>query len=199
MHIAHVDEVAKMAGSLWELHPNSGFRSFVKAKLAAEMQTAVDVEELQACLRRSTTPLGKLWLWRQLELTQVASDVYTGLPNGLLRLPLLSDRLQTPELVLVGGLDYRVIDDVVEFRPNILEGDVTLWGHFVLTDERWLDDLWGSVLGLTHPSTEAYRQLLNLLYEHLLTNTDNSQACRDLLSLLPDINQPRVHELLERG
>lgn len=128
------------------------------------------------------------------------------LPDKLVRAPLVCNRLRTPTRTLTENVDYLLLPEheAVLFRDNpfddpdlvvspvmdeqgvVIDTTATLWifrGEF---DERWLDRHLGSLLGLRHASTPAYRQLLNALLDAVIMGTARKQI-EDIVAALTGV------------
>jgi hypothetical protein len=135
-------------------------------------------------------------------------------PAALRSAPLLADRITSPRVTLLHGVDFVLRggglwfrdnpfdDDAVE-KVNVFEGgevvdrEVRLWLH----NSGWERDnvhlQFGYVLGLKLPSTRTYRDLVNAVFDALVEGT-SARSVQELFSACCDVPLARGNETVER-
>lgn len=101
-------------------------------------------------LRKSL--LGSTWKWSCLDPT---------VAETLLSIPRLQDSISEPSILLYEGTDYRVGGSTIRFQEP---PGVALWAEYVGYDERYIDDNFGSNVGLSDASSDQYKARVRGLY-----------------------------------
>lgn len=114
------------------------------------------------------------------------------LPPGLVALPLLCNRISAPSLNLVGGLDFLLENGSIIFRENPFDSplilketlftdnvasdrQLTLWGTRASFDLQQIYQQFGYVLELNLPTSQPYKDLINVVFDSLGTGTTAQQ------------------------
>lgn len=148
---------------------------------------------------------------------QFGDSLIWRLPEGVVDVQTISDRIQSPELILLQGLDFQILRqgpqafvqffrDPFEqgFSVQELDGDqlLDLWLNSVAYDEQWIFRHWGYVLGIYSQSSESFKQLINAIFD-CLTNGSSHQ---NLLRLLEGatgtrtaVKQETVEQVIQFG
>jgi len=105
------------------------------------------------------------------------------LPANLKKITALFNRITTPSLSLLQGIDYEIVDSSIVFKQNpfsnplipqrpiygadskITSYEIGLWGFSGEFDDAFLFNNFGYVLDLKLPSTESSKGLINALFD----------------------------------
>jgi hypothetical protein len=185
-----------LAGTFWSQLEDPAFMHMLVAKDLMERQTEADADVLTACMGRETTPLYRKLLLQPLTLrrSERKSEWEWPLPEKLKAVPVITNKLTNPTLVWIDNLDYVLTAQTIRFRENpfkhlyqhsvhdaaghVTDHEVVLWMHDASYDENYLSDLWGAAVGLSAPSSEEFRELLEIMYEAMLGGTSRAHIER---------------------
>jgi len=182
-------KLRELLGPMWfDVYADGDMlRTMVRANADLHAQDRQAMNEIRDCLNLETMPLGRLQQWRLLKLMErkMTSGRPTGghvfyLP-GVIRLPLIMNRVSDASLVLFDEIDYKIRGDEIIFKENPFENPKIAWemtpecGENYRTayvwafrgeyDRAWLHDYHGHGLGFdgvtSRPiSSEQYRRQL---------------------------------------
>jgi len=188
-----------LLGSFWSglYDGRDVVQKLCEARAEVEQQNWLNLMEAVRSFSRYEVPIfhkrnWHLWVIKQSEWD---GDVWEG-PPGLDSAPAITNRLADPSVVLTSGTDYFVTlasdgsgDCRVEFasdpfdnplwgtRPvfdadgNQSDTELFLWVFRGDFDLKQVYDHWGYVLGLSLQSSEAYRDLLNSIFDAVAGGT----------------------------
>lgn len=136
-------------------------------------------------------------------------------PVGIARLGFLSDLLERPSVVLFPDIDFTLDPsrDAIVFDRNpfaderlrqeavfengvVVDYAITLWMKSPEYDEEWLRKLWGYIVEVYEDSSEAYRSLLNAVFDALVGGGVASPIY-DMLTMTTDIPLAKHKETIE--
>ncbi len=193
-----------LAGTFWtDFYNDDLFKNLLVARQIAEEQTTEDLRVLKNIGTRKTTPLCEKIGWYPLSVSRVSGKFAMQLPDGLVKVPVLVDRLTDPNHILLDGLDYTVESGCIRFKPDPFlyidtpEEEITFWIRNAEFDTRLLADCWGSVLGIDLPSTEEARELLCTVYDAIIGGTSVFHI-RKLVGLLNGQPVTNDYETVEK-
>lgn len=128
-----------------------------------------------------------------------------GLPEAVVDVRLIFNRITEPSLTFVHGLDFDLDNDfgVVRFRSNpfdhplvaitdvtngsaVVDREAVLWLYRSQRDRQYLHEQYGYVVGLPNVSSEAFKTLLNGVYDGLVQGTSR-RAVETVLSALTGV------------
>lgn len=184
-----------LLGSFWSglYHGRDVVQKALEARAEVEQQHYLNLMEAVRSFSRYEVPIFHKQNWHlhvikrseNLGMVMPAWDV----PPDLVGLPLVMNRLADPSVVLSAGTDYHLADGTLVFktdpflnplwgtRPvfdadgNEADTELFLWFFRGDFDFRQVYDHWGYVLDLKLDSSEAYRDLLNALFDAITGGT----------------------------
>lgn len=207
-----------------------------------EEQNRQNWQEARDCAVRAKTPIWHTEHWRVVTIRESAMGrralrygdgatygggyVYGGnlesnrylvpLPAGVVHVPLITNRITEPSLVLVHGADYSIDqtngylelladpfdNPALAIRPvfsgdTVIDHELDLLFYYAREDRRYLDQHWGYVLDLSLPSSEAYRQLLNTVLDALVEGS-SLQHLHQLIEAVTGVPLAAGSETVER-
>ncbi len=180
-----------IAGSFWsDINTDPFVDTYLAAKDQIEKQVQQDLIEFRDCASRETTPLYHRCLIQSLTLrkTQQLYDNNWQAPKQLVNVGSITDKICEPTQIWLDKIDFTLQNGVISFREDPFAGrfdvraihasdgqnvdtEVTLWLNDADYDEGYLNDMWGAAIGLTAPSSEAYRTLLCTVYDAMMSGT----------------------------
>jgi hypothetical protein len=193
----YIDNAAilKLGGSFWkDINTNKLFDDIVVARSLLEQQADEDVDLLVACTSRDTIPIGRKILFQPIKLLRSAGKVQKIDPQ-LVTIPMIVDQITKPTLTLISGSNYAVEKGEIHFDNNLfdtellrtgildeegneVDQEITLWGINCLKDEYLLADCWGAPFKLEAPSSPEFAELLRIVYDAMLTGTNETLLYR---------------------
>jgi len=170
------DAVLGLLGSLWTDYygGSAPLAAMAQANLELVRQQHQNLHEVVACVSRLTVPLYHTERWTLLELSREdQSGLSFPKPEGLVGLPLLSNRMTAATCVLHEGIDYTVSDIAITFEedpfsdPRIPQmGDtVFLWGFGGQFDREYVYKHFGYILGLKGETSQRYKDTINAIMD----------------------------------
>lgn len=205
-------ELLSLLGSFWSRAFDDAqvASSFVFARAQAEQQLKQNFQELVDALNEKTCPVFHRQLWYELSVSKAAVEARIAVygragnygegrqygvpsvvdykrlpvPADLVYVPVITNRIQEPGLVLIDGIDYTLESGELVFRENLFdnpnvriepvfsEGEVVdqelrIWLCQSDWDKQQLYQHFGYVLGVNYPSDDTYKQFIVLLLEAL--------------------------------
>lgn len=190
-----MNKLISYSGSFWsEINEDKLYDTVVHARAETERQTTLDANTLSACITRETTPLYRTVLLQPITLrkSEVYPDNTWRLKENLVGIPYITDKIVSPQVLLLHGFDFKVQDGTVTFRDNpfnssftphplhddhgnVRDEAITVWVHNADYDEHYLSDIWGAPFGIHAPSSEEYRDLLCALHAITMHGTTRRQ------------------------
>lgn len=209
-------------GSFWS-HVYAGreqVTDLIAARLLAAKDTYAAIERLCAATSRYTVPVFATQEWSPLLLRESTyQDFSVPRPAKLAEAAILVNRMTAPSVVWVRNLDFWLTDTTIRFRENpfaddrvpkqpiydsqgqIIDHEALLWIAGGKYDEDTLYQQYGYAINLRIPSSEAAKQLLNVIYDSLVGGT-TELSIRRLFSLATGVpiveNAAEVVELVTR-
>ena len=208
-------------GSLWaDLYDgNDVTETYVYGLAQLERQAFDDMREAAACISRQTTPVFHQERWTELVIrkSQRNSDtnllryssgatygngsIYGGTRVSALSaypidavicgVPMISNRITQPSLLLFAGIDYVVEphSGVLVFRDDpftnplfvanevyddagaVVDHEISMWLYHAQIDRKYLFTTWGYPWGIEMQSSETYKKFLNYLWDAVVGGT----------------------------
>lgn len=136
------------------------------------------------------------------------------LPADLVEIPVILNRISDASLTWIDGVDYMVREGVLFLRRNPFDNDrivirdvfennvsvdreVGLWVYRGSFDRETVFNQFGYVLGRKLPSSEAYRDFVNAIFDGIVQGT-SQRATQAALSALCDVSLVReAYETVE--
>jgi len=201
------NNVLALLGSLWSrTHPGRHvLLRIVQANLELQLQQRQDLEETVSCLSRYDIPVYHTENWIPV---RICSEVGTTgcvctLPEGVVEVPILQNRIASPSVVLFDGLDYSVragmlvfkrspfsdaaIPQSSEIRPGAAAiREITLWAYKAKIDRKHVLQQFGAIAELPQPRNipaETYKQLVNAVID-VMTRGTSTAAVKAAVALL---------------
>lgn len=175
--------IQQLAGSFWtKIHKDPVYTSLIAAHEEVSKQATLDLELLKACAGRDTTPIYRRILLQPLEIKRSSNEWLV--PKEIVEVSIITDRITNPTIVWLNNMDFVIDNGAINFRIDPFsvldeEGDsITLWMQQVDIDEGYLNDIWGTPIGISAPSSKEYREILCLLYDAMLGGTSRGHVER---------------------
>lgn len=187
-----------LLGSFWSsiYEGRDVVRKFTEARAEVEQQNWLNLMEAVRSFSRYEVPIFHTQNWylhiiRKNE--QRLGELTWPCPSNLHHVPLIMNRIADPSVVLTAGLDYTITNGTITFKNDpfsnpswgtrpILDGDdqpdceLFLWLFRGKFDWKTVYNHWGYVLGLSLDSSEAYRDLLNAIFDAIVGGTAYDQV-----------------------
>ena len=177
-------KVLELLGALWSKNYNSKApRTSVEANLRLLEQAQIDLQEAIDCTDRHTVPLWHREKWVALRINEAeGKDGAYPIPEGLVELPLLMNRITSPSLVWHCGIDFELRGAISftrcpfeeELLPSVGEAgqrELILWGFEGKFDRRYLFRHFGRILDLEMPTSQQYKDILNAIFDILASGS----------------------------
>lgn len=101
---------------------------------------------------RGKSMAAQSWNWRFLD---------PSFSETVLSIPRIQDQITNPTALLTEGTDYRVVESTILFQEPPEEG---LWAEYVAFDEQYIQNNFGTNVGLLGDSSEQYKARVRGLY-----------------------------------
>ena len=179
MHEFHLkNKILGLLGTLWEKNyaNNAAFHTVVEANLDLFAQAKIDAQEAVDCVDRHTVPLFHTELWLPIRIRE-GKELQIA---NLRELPLLCNRLTSPSLVWHSGIDYEVTsnghisfkrdpvaDPLVPVDDENGYREAVLWGYAAKFERNYMADHFGYLVALENSSSQAYKDLLNAIFDQM--------------------------------
>lgn len=187
-----------LLGTLWAqtYAGRDAVGALVAARGEAEQQAWLDLMETVRAFSRYEVPVFHRRNWYLHVVSRSAAleaNPAWAVPADLVKAPMIVNRLADPSVALTAGTDYHLIDGVLFFRddpfadgrwgtrPVFTDGvqtdtELFLWVFRGEFDLERVYTQWGYVLGLALASSEAYRDLLNALFDSVVSGAGLAQV-----------------------
>lgn len=187
-----------LLGSFWSNTYDGAdqVRSTVEGRADLERQNWLNLGEAVRAFSRYEVPIfheqnWHLWVIRDSERSGL--NVWKS-PAGIVSAPLLMNGLLDPSVVVSAGVDYEIGAGSIQFWSdpfedprwgtspvfdsdgNQVDTELYLWVFRGTFDWRKVYDHWGYVLGLKLDSSEAYRDLLNAVFDAVAGGTGEREV-----------------------
>ncbi len=169
-------------------------QKLLEARAEVEQQNWLTLMEAVRAFSRYEVPIFHTANWHLHVIAQGAAtaELTWAAPPLLAEAPAIYNRLADPSVALTGGTDFTLEDGSLVFRedpfanplwgtrPVFVDGEQTdtelfLWVFRGSFDFNLVYEHWGYVLGLALDSSEAYRDLLNAVFDALAGGTGLEQ------------------------
>jgi hypothetical protein len=179
----------KLSGSFWNgICDTSVVKDLIVARTLNEHQTVRYLEELKQSLSRHKSPITRRQLIYPIDVVGNTIEV----PN-LLRAPLITSAIVHPVIALTEITDYVLHNQVITFHK---EQNRRLYLNNAEFDEDLLNTRYGAILGLNAKTSVKYQQLLNIVFDAIITGTTNFQLLQ-LISILYNCPIAKDNETVE--
>lgn len=136
------------------------------------------------------------------------------LPSPIVNIPLIFNRISAPSVTLVNGIDYIIQDGFIVFRANpfnnelipqatvfadgaAVDATLVLWCFRAQEDRQYVYEQFGYVLGVQLPSSEDYKELVNALFDALVSGS-TANVVRDVWSAVTGVKLAAGNETVEQ-
>lgn len=179
------NKLLALLGNLWSKnYAQPANLTTAECNLDLFEQERIDLQEMLACVNRHKIPLWHNELWVPLHIQEGRT---AELPANLVALPLLTNRITSPSLVWHAGIDYElqrsnekteIVFKLSPFDEALLPSigeigarEVFLWGYAGKFDFQYLFEHLGIILDLKLPTSQQYKDTLNIICDILSFGT----------------------------
>lgn len=185
----NVATLMPLLGSFWtETYGGNKFSiDYLRGACLEEQQRINDFLECQNTIGRFTCPVGHIVGWYKLTISLddatfgSGTEVSFPIPEDVLAIPVLTDAILSPLVILTDLIDYRVdrTTHTITFasspfsNPDLSpqDGKLVLWGMRVMTDRGYLFNHFGSIINVEAPASRNYQNLINAYLDAVSAGT----------------------------
>lgn len=198
---AQVNKILALTGPAWSKHFNRPevLKSTIAGLLELDRQAQQDLAEGLACRDRYRVPVYHTQHWVPLPIVRVGGNSLTfHIPEQLVSLPLIVNRINHPSLLWQEGIDYKIDTGHIEFKNDPFEIDLiakidmgagfgtVLWGIGAQFELEYMYSSFAAPLGLPKGSGELYNDTINAIIDCLLLGTTTARL-ETVLTLLQGV------------